>query len=246
MRMFLTSAQNLAAQPSSPWLASRWRSTIAPLPTLLTALLVVGSANAAEPTDGQAAGTSTGAASAVSGEAIYAYCESCHGKRGAGGEDGKYPRIAGLPADYIDKQLHDFRSQRRVNKPMIPIFKHHRFDDSVIALVSAHIAAMPAPGLSLWPYSPSPEAIDAYGSKPALAAAGAERYQRQCLSCHGDDGAGTAEGPPLIDQYPAYLRKQIADFAAGRREHAAADQCGAPDPIESEALIHHLVEIGKG
>lgn len=243
MRMFLASTPSRPARRSSPVPLRCWQPAVA----LLALALIIGSAVAAgadeQIADEQVEGT---AAPAVSGEAIYAYCESCHGKRGAGGEGGKYPRIAGLPASYIDRQLHDFRSQRRVNKPMIPIFKHHRFDDAVIALVSEHIAAMPAPGLSLWPYRPSPEAIDAYGSKPALASAGAERFQRDCASCHAEDGTGSGEAPPLIDQYPAYLRKQIADFAAGRREHAVAEHCGAPDPNEAEALIHHLVEIGKG
>lgn len=182
----------------------------------------------------------------ITGEAIYRYCKSCHGEQGAGGEGGKYPRIAGLPPAYIDQQLHDFKSQRRVNKPMIPIFKHHRFDEQVIDLVAAHIAAMPPPGLALWPYQPSDAALGSYGSKQALAAAGAEQYQTRCASCHGDAGSGQIDaGPPLIDQYPAYLSKQISDFAAGRREHAAAEQCGAPDAAETEALIFHLVELGK-
>jgi cytochrome c553 len=181
----------------------------------------------------------------VTGEAIYKYCENCHGARGAGGESGKYPRIAGLPASYVDKQLHDFKSQRRVNKPMIPIFKHHRFDEEVIDVVSEHIAAMRPPGLSLWPYEPSDAAIEDFGSKQALADAGAERYQADCAGCHGDDGTGTEAGPPLIDQYPAYLSKQIGDFAAGRRMHPDADRCGAPGAAASEAVIHHLVELGK-
>lgn len=188
----------------------------------------------------------SGSEADITGDAIYRYCKSCHGEKGAGGEGGKYPRIAGLPADYIDKQLHDFKSQRRENKPMIPIFKHNRFDETVIDVVAEHIAEMPEPGLALWPYQPSKAAIAAYESKQALAAAGAERYQANCATCHGQDGSGLPDaGPPLIDQYPAYLSKQISDFAAGRRDHAAADQCGAPDAAQSEALIDHLVELGK-
>ena len=188
----------------------------------------------------------SGSEADITGEAIYRYCKSCHGEKGAGGEGGKYPRIAGLPADYIDKQLHDFKAQRRENKPMIPIFKHNRFDETVIDVVAEHIAEMPDPGLALWPYQPSEAALAAYESKQALAAAGAEHYQTNCATCHGEDGGGLPEaGPPLIDQYPAYLSKQISDFSAGRRDHVAADQCGAPDAAASEALIYHLVELGK-
>ncbi|MBK1618816.1 hypothetical protein CKO42_10300 [Lamprobacter modestohalophilus] len=214
------------------------------LGSALCALLLLATANAAF---AETEGKSESEQAPMTGDAIYRYCQSCHGEQGAGGEAGKYPRIAGLPADYIDKQLHDFKAQRRVNKPMIPIFKHHRFDETVIDLVAEYIATMRPPELALWPYQPSEAALADYGSKQALASAGAERYQADCASCHGDDGDGSlGNGPPLIDQYPAYLSKQISDFAAGRREHAAAEQCGAPDAAESEALIFHLVELGKG
>lgn len=183
---------------------------------------------------------------AVTGDAIYKYCKNCHGERGAGGEAGKYPRIAGLPVSYIAQQLHDFKAQRRVNKPMIPIFKHHQFNEQVIDTVSEHIAAMRPPGLALWPYQPAASAIESYGSKQALADAGAERYQSECAQCHGDNGAGTDAAPPLIDQYPTYLSKQISDFGAGRRKLPAAAQCGAPDETQTEALLDYLVELGKG
>jgi cytochrome c553 len=182
----------------------------------------------------------------ASGAAIYKYCKNCHGERGAGGESGKYPRVAGLPAAYVDKQLHDFKAQRRVNKPMIPIFKHHRFDEQVIDTVSEHIAAMSPPDLSLWPYQPDASAVAYYGSKPALAAAGATLYQSECARCHGSDGAGTPEAPPLTHQYPTYLSKQIRDFASGQRDLPSAAQCGSPDDAQTEALLNQLVELGKG
>jgi cytochrome c553 len=183
----------------------------------------------------------------ITGEAVYQYCESCHGKRGAGGDGGKYPRIAGLPQAYIDKQLHDFKARRRVNKPMIPVFKHHRFDAEVIDLVSAHIAAMSSPDLGLWPYEPSSDALAAYASRAALADAGGAIYHDRCSQCHGADGRGNAEqgAPPLVNQYPAYLRKQIGDFATGQREHREANHCGSIGPAEAEAVILRLVELGK-
>jgi cytochrome c553 len=195
-----------------------------------------------------AAASFASSAQEISGEAIYEYCTSCHGKHGAGGEGGKYPRIAGLPQDYVDRQLHAFKSQQRVNKPMIPIFKHHRFDDQVIATVSAHIAGMRPPGLPLWPYEASAEALAVFESRTALTEAGASQYAENCSDCHGAAGEGDADSgaPPLIDQYPVYLRKQIADFGAGRRTHADSQRCAAVTPAEAEAIIAHLVEAGRG
>ena len=186
-------------------------------------------------------------AAEMTGEAIYSYCKSCHGKRGAGGENGKYPRLAGLPRAYVDRQLRAFKTQKRVNKPMIPIFKHHRFDDAVIATVSAYIAGMRPPGLSLWPYQPEPDALTVFETRAAFDAAGEDQYTSGCASCHGAAGEGVedAGAPPLTDQYPAYLRKQIADFVNGRRSHADSARCADLTPAEADAVIGYLVELGK-
>lgn len=194
-----------------------------------------------------AAAADTDAEPEAGGERIYAYCVACHGKRGEGGADGRYPRIAGLPQPYIDRQLHGFRDQTRINKPMVPIFKHHRFDDAVIATVAGHIAAMSPPALSLWPYAPSPDALAAFADRAAYAAAGADTYDSACAECHGADAAGSTEHgtPPLVGQYPAYLIKQIGDFARGERKHAASAQCGGIEPATADAVVSHIVELGK-
>lgn len=181
---------------------------------------------------------------AVTGDAVYKHCVACHGPRGVGGEGGKYPRIAGLPVDYVARQLHDFRQRSRINKPMIPIFRHQRFNDQVIDIVAAHIAAMPVPALGLWPYQPAPETLTTFPSMAAFADTGATRYAKTCAGCHGADGAG-GDGPPLIDQYPAYLMKQVQDFATNQRRHASSAQCAALPPAETEAVVGHLVTLGK-
>ncbi|MBK5969894.1 hypothetical protein CCR91_14260 [Thiorhodovibrio winogradskyi] len=190
-------------------------------------------------------------------EAVYAYCVDCHGKYGTGGEGGRYPRIAGLPVDYIDTQIHAFKAGERLNKPMIPIFKHVRFDEEVIDMVSAYIASMSVPDLSLWPYEPDPAALAAFDSREAYAAAGEQAYRDQCAGCHGDGGQGDGgqdgrepapsgmSAPPLVAQYPTYLRKQMGDFASRAREHAHSAKCGAPDAPTADAIVNHLVELGR-
>jgi cytochrome c553 len=184
---------------------------------------------------------------AVTGEQIYAYCVDCHGKRGEGGNDGTYPRIAGLPQPYLERQLHAFKSQTRLNKPMVPIFKHHHFDAEIIDLVSAHVADFSPPRLSLWPYEPTPEALAAFDDKAAFEAAGADLYTEACAGCHGADADGGDSGkiPPLVVQYPAYLKKQIGDFARGERDMPADGRCGDVTPAQAEAVIAHIVELGK-
>ncbi len=183
----------------------------------------------------------------VTGAGVYKYCQACHGPKGMGAQDGKYPRLAGLPEPYVARQITAFKSQKRVNKPMIPIFKNRRFDAAVIDVVAAYVASMPESSLNLWPYQPSAEALAELGSKEAFVAAGAEAYDRDCALCHGTNGRGDPEGdaPPLVNQYPRYLEKQMGDFAAGRRSHADAARCGAVAGVEREAVLNHLVDLGR-
>jgi cytochrome c553 len=224
-----TSELPTTRSPSRPRLtAGRWASVALPLVLATLALPL-------------------SAAEEITGERIYAYCVDCHGKRGEGGDGGTYPRIAGLPQAYVDRQLHAFKTQSRRNKPMVPIFTHHRFDDEVIAVVSAHVAGFTPPTLSLWPYEPSRAALDAFDDKAAFATAGTEIYDNSCAGCHGDDARGddSGETPPLVVQYPAYLKKQIGDFARGERRTPPGGRCGEVSPAEAEAVIAHIVELGK-
>lgn len=184
------------------------------------------------------------AAEEISGEDVYKYCKSCHGDRGQGGAEGQYPRIAALPADYLAKQLRDFKDRKRVNKPMIPIFRHHKFDGRVIATVAAYVAAMPPQDIGVWSYEPSAEALAALELRPALKGAGQVVFQRDCAACHGDKGQGRSDigAPPLVNQYPAYLEKQVADFKSGTRRHDNSEACSALSRPELEAVLSFLIE----
>lgn len=44
-------------------------------------------------------------------------CSSCHGPNGAGNSPAKFPRLAGQRAEYVMKQLNDFKAKQRSNDP---------------------------------------------------------------------------------------------------------------------------------
>lgn len=189
----------------------------------------------------------TNAAGDITGKGVYKYCEACHGTAGEGGQDGRYPRLAGLPQAYVQRQLHDFKSQDRANKPMLPIFKHVNFDAAVIEMVAAYTAGMSEQPLNLWPYEAPAEVLERFDSRAAFTLAGKDAYQQTCAGCHGDDAKGKSEveAPPLVNQYVPYLDKQISDFAAGRRTHTHSEQCADLQPGTREAVFDYLVELGK-
>jgi len=182
------------------------------------------------------------------GESIYQHCKNCHGPAGEGGNAGEYPRIAALPKDYIVRQLNNFKLRKRVNKPMLPIFKNWRFNKDAMAEVASYLAALPEPtGLPV--FEPSPQRLADFDSREEFNELGRELFEDNCTQCHGDDGRGRAdkEAPPLVNQYPNYLLKQISDFISGQRQHEHAKKMfGELYEEEVEALVAHLGRLGRG
>ncbi len=72
-------------------------------------------------------------------------CSGCHSPRGLGNEPAGYPRLSGQRAQYIEKQLRDFRAGNRANdgdeaKTMRKVAEH--MSDAEILSVSNYIAGL--------------------------------------------------------------------------------------------------------
>jgi cytochrome c553 len=70
-------------------------------------------------------------------------CTGCHSPRGQGNAPAGYPRISGQHADYIEKQLRDFRAGNRINDDsqiMRQVAGH--LTDSEIKAVANYIAGL--------------------------------------------------------------------------------------------------------
>ena len=127
-------------------------------------------------------------------------CFACHGLRGQG-DGGFAPRLAGLDAGYLERQLIAYAEGRRDHPQMSYIAG--KLDAGERRRVAVYYAAMPA--------------LPAAGDARATAATArlyhsgdAGRGLAACASCHGrrGEGAGSAN-PPLAGQPPGYLAAQI-------------------------------------
>ncbi|WP_457353565.1 c-type cytochrome [Roseateles sp. P5_D6] len=136
------------------------------------------------------------------GGARYA-CVSCHGARGEGnGFDA--PRLAGLPAGYLQKQMEDYAAGLRAHEVMRDVA---RFLDSAERVRVAHYYA------GLPPQALPPATAEAIAATtPAL-------YAAACQQCHGDEGSGSAKGPPLNAQPAFYLAQQLQDWQVSKRRN---------------------------
>ncbi len=133
-------------------------------------------------------------------------CAKCHGENGQGGEDGKYPRLAGIPAKYLARQLRLFQSWERENVVMNPCITEQNLSDHEIDTISSHISKMKI----------SFKVDNVAGDIPA----GRKLYIKKCKKCHGKNGVGKGFKPQLAGQYPSYLRSAMADYTSGKRKYA--------------------------
>lgn len=170
------------------------------------------------------------------GAAIAVTCNQCHGENGNSRSD-FYPALAGLPADYLLRQLADFASGRRDSPHMRPLALYlPRADQEVISAYYAkqgvHLPEQDVPAV---PFAQG--AQDAQDAQDAQAAAAA-RLQ-PCAACHGQALRGGAKAPRLAGQGALYLRRQLEAFRSGARQDATGEMASMARsllPAEIEGL----------
>ena len=161
------------------------------------------------------------AADAAAGEKLFAAtCVACHGTKAEGNPALKAPALAGQQADYLQRQLAQFRGGQRGAKAgdaggaqMAPMAKSLA-DDAAVANVAAYLASLPLPQVA--------------ASVEGDAAQGSKLYQSKCGACHGGQGEGNPafSAPRLTAVGDAYLKTQVEHFRSGLRGYDAADRFG--------------------
>ncbi len=148
-------------------------------------------------------------------------CVMCHGANGEGMAAGGFPRLAGLSAEYMRKQLDDIRSGQRSAPVMQPVIA--ALSDEEIRAVTDMLAAMPAADV---PQVTRVEKADGIGAELALRGAWA-RTSPECVACHGPSGVGVGDSFPALAGQPAqYLSGQLQAWRQGTRKNDPNDLMG--------------------
>lgn len=159
-----------------------------------------------------AAGSAVAAGSVAAGKTKSATCAACHGVDGNSAAP-NFPKLAALDAQYIAKQLADYKSGARKDPLMIGIvagLSRKDMDD-------------------LGAYFASRKRSTGTTSASADVLKKAERLYRggdakngisACISCHGPAGTGIPPRFPAVSgQHAAYSQKQLLDFKTGTRSN---------------------------
>ncbi len=152
-------------------------------------------------------------------------CMACHGVDGAGRASAGYPRLAGLDAAYLQKQLEDFASGSRSN-PVMQVSASALDADERRAL-ARYYSRLPLPPALAAPAT-LPPAADSVGAVLATRGRWASQVPA-CVQCHGPGGVGVgAHFPPLAGQPATYIAAQLKAWQQGSRHN---------DPLQ---LMQHL------
>jgi cytochrome c553 len=183
------------------------------LPTLLSALLLVGPAAAL-------------AQDATAGRAKAEACAACHGSDG-NSTDGTFPSLAGQTARYIYLELKDYKEGRRKDPSMDPF--------------AADLTRQDMLDLAAFYAAQKPRALDVKTDPAKVALGKAKAAETLCTMCHLGGFKGQNEIPRVAGQQVEYVVKQMQDFKAGRRTNDAGNMSSVSKTL-SDADIEALAE----
>lgn len=149
----------------------------------------------------------------AAGKTKSATCAACHNADG-NSTNPQYPNLAGQSADYLLKQLQEFKSGGRVNAIMVGMVAPLSPQD--MADLAAYFASQKvARGATDPALKPVGEAVFRGGNLTSGVAA--------CAACHGAVGAGNpaARFPALAGQHAEYVELQLKAFRAMERANDA-------------------------
>lgn len=177
------------------------------------------------------------------GPAAVAVCMPCHGPAvdtaqlppGAP----PIPTLDGQHAEYLEKQLREFKAGRRKNDLMAPILANmskRRFPE-----LAAHFASQP----------PARRTVET----PQLAERGRALYEQgnaatgvpACVGCHLPNGVGTPRYPRLAGQRQTYVVQQLTNFKkrarTNDRAHVMRNIAGNLSDEEMVAIAEYLASL---
>jgi len=147
---------------------------------------------------------------AEAGKAKSTTCMACHGAQGNKTLLNSYPKLAGQHADYIVKQLKEFKSGVRKDPTMAGMVAALSEQD-MMDLAAYYQSQQVTDGTT-------PENVVEVAKKLYLGG-DMERKIASCISCHGPrgNGSGLAKFPKIASQNAEYVAAQLKKFRSGER-----------------------------
>jgi cytochrome c553 len=183
-------------------------------------------------------GTVHAAGDAEAGKTKAAMCAACHGQDGNSAAP-NFPKLAGQHADYLAKQLKEFKSGER--------------QDATMNGMAAALSEQDMADLAAFYASQKGTVGSAAEDKVALGetlyrAGNAASGVAACAACHGPTGTGNpmAKFPSLSGQHADYVAMQLKNFRSGMRANDAGSMMRGVAKKMSDAEIEAVAQYVQG
>lgn len=185
-----------------------------------------------------ALGTTHAAGNAEAGKAKSVTCAACHGVDGNSAAP-NFPKLAGQHADYLYKQLKQYKSGDRKNAVMAGMVAALSEED-MLNLAAYYAAQQPTIGIAAEEQIALGESIYRAGN----AASGVSA----CAACHGPAGVGNpmANFPRLSGQHALYTAEQLKYFRSGTRANDAGSMMRSIAKKMTDAEIEAVSQYVQG
>jgi cytochrome c553 len=164
-------------------------------------------------------------------------CIACHGPKGIS-VNPQWPNLAGQYADYLAKQLQDYKKIHPRNDPTMTAIAANLSDNEVIEL--ARFYAKQPRGIGSTPEKYLKRGQEIYrGGNFA-------KHITACIACHGPKGTGNEQAgfPLLSGQHAAYTVQQLQAFKDKKRKNdfnsIMRDISAQMDQEDMEAVAYYL------
>ncbi len=167
-------------------------------------------------------------------EIVQAKCFICHGAEGESSSPA-FPRLAGQNANYMVRQLNDYKSGRRKSSTMQPMVED--LNEADFKALGAFFASRPTFGHEV--ADPELAAVGLYIFKHGNPDSGVA----SCASCHGANAHGTDNLPRLAGQHAQYTLNQLKQFNKRERTNDNAVMHGIASKLtelEAKGVASYL------
>ncbi len=152
------------------------------------------------------------AGNVVVGKSKSAACAGCHGPDGNSANP-LWPKLAGQDAQYLAKQLQDFKAGKRKDAMMAP-FAMSLSEQDMADIATYFAGQKTVSGTALASADTVKQGERLYRGGNAKSGVSA------CMSCHGPSGHGIPPRFPRVSgQHAAYTEKQMLAFKSSQRSN---------------------------
>jgi len=142
-------------------------------------------------------------------------CTSCHGT-GGNSSMNVNPKLAGQHAEYIHKQLKDFKAKTERSQPVMSVYAG-ALSEQDMKDIGAYLDKQPA-----WKPSAAKNKDTIELGQKLYRGGDIKRGVAACAGCHGPNGAGIpAQYPRIGGQFAEYTEAQLIAFQDGTRKNSA-------------------------